>query len=190
MNPVVSILLGVVLLKEKMAKGQWIAFSFVCLGLLVLMSQISTFPWISFTLAFSFGLYGFMKKKTTQYPFITLTMEMVLASIVSVVYFYFIFTGGTNSFPSDSLLTNFLLVSTGAVTAFPLLLFNIGTQKLPLYLMGFLQYIAPTLSLCIGIFVYHETFSSAHLLSFCIVWIGLIVLSVSTTNATKKKHIQ
>jgi chloramphenicol-sensitive protein RarD len=185
-NPIVSILLGVMVLKESLTKLQWVAFALVTVGVLVLIFGIQTFPWISFTLAFSFGMYGMMKKKLKLPPITSLSIEMFIGSIVSVVYLIFLSRSTPLAFPSSTPTITVFLILTGAVTSIPLLLFNEGTHRLPLYWMGFLQYIAPTLTLMLGIFVYHEAFSVVHFVSFCIIWCGLIVLSSSSFVLSRK----
>ncbi|MDD4028944.1 MAG: EamA family transporter RarD [Caldisericia bacterium] len=186
-NPIISILLGVIVLKESLTKLQWIAFALVTVGVLVLIYGIQSFPWISFTLAFSFGMYGMMKKKMKLPPITSLSIEMFIGSIVSVGYLVFLSRSTPLTFSSTSPTITILLIFTGAVTSIPLLMFNEGTQRLPLYWMGFLQYIAPTLSLMIGIFVYREAFSIVHFLAFCIIWSGLIVLSSSSFFISQKR---
>ncbi|MCK5847960.1 MAG: EamA family transporter RarD [Caldisericia bacterium] len=183
-NPIVSVLLGVIILKESLKKPQWIAFSIVVFGVVLLVSTVHILPWISFTLAFSFGFYGLVKKQLKIKPITSLTIEMIIASVFSVLYLCLNTNIGTFTFSMSKI--NLLLVATGIVTALPLLLFNNGASKLPLFWMGILQYLAPTISLLIGIFVFREKFTSMHLLSFCVIWIGLIMFSISSFKLNKK----
>jgi chloramphenicol-sensitive protein RarD len=187
-NPIVSVLLGVIVLKESLKKQQWIAFGIVVFGVLVLMTTVHTLPWIAFTLAFSFGFYGLIKKQLKIKPVTSLTLEMILASVFSILYLSLNTHAG--SFTLGLTKINILLIATGVVTALPLLLFNTGTSKLPLFWMGILQYIAPTISLLIGIFVFQEKFTSMHLLSFCVIWIGLILFSISSFKINKKVNLK
>ncbi len=185
-NPVLSILLGVIVLKESLTKMQWVAFALVTAGVSLLIFSIQTIPWVSFTLAFSFGMYGMVKKKLALQPITSLTLEMFIGSILSVGYLMILSQNSTLAFPSANLKINVFIVLTGVITSFPLLLFNAGTNRLPLYWMGFLQYVAPTLSLMVGVFIYNEYFSVLHFVSFCIIWSGLIVLSTSSFFASRK----
>jgi chloramphenicol-sensitive protein RarD len=189
-NPVISILLGVIVLKESLTKMQWVAFALVTLGVSVLVFGIQTFPWVSFTLALSFGMYGMLKKKLALPPITSLTLEMFVGSILSVGYLIILSQNTILAFPSASTKINVFLILTGVITSFPLLLFNAGTNRLPLYWMGFLQYIAPTLSLMVGIFIYNEYFSILHFVSFCIIWSGLIVLSTTSFFTSRKAALE
>lgn len=189
-NPVISILLGVIVLKESLTKMQWVAFALVTVGVFVLIFGIHTFPWVSFTLALSFAMYGMLKKKLALPPITSLTLEMFIGSILSVGYLIILSQNTTLAFPATSTKINVFLILTGVITSFPLLLFNAGTNRLTLYWMGFLQYVAPTLSLMVGIFIYNEYFSILHFVSFCIIWSGLIVLSTTSFFDSRKAALE
>lgn len=192
-NPLVSILLGVFILKEKLNKTQIISFSIAALGVLILTVSYGQFPWISFSLAISFGLYGLVKKVIKVDSSIGLTLETMTVAPLALIYILYLLYKGNFTFLNGSLKIDLLLIGAGAATAIPLLFFAKGAQKIPLYLLGFLQYIAPTIMLFLGVLVYGEHFSTVHLIAFICIWIAALVISVghskwfiSLTNRMKK----
>jgi chloramphenicol-sensitive protein RarD len=177
-NPLVSVLLGVVLLRERLRPLQWAAVSLAALGVLYLTFNYGYIPWIALILAFSFGLYGLAKKTSPLGSFYGLSLETGLMFIPCIGYLLFIESQGTGVFGHSSTLTNMLLVLTGPVTAVPLLMFGAAARRINLSMLGLLQYIAPTLQFLIGVWVYHEPFTAANLVGFCIIWMALILLWV------------
>ena len=140
------------------------------------------FPWIALSLAISFGLYGLAKKLIKVDSAVGLALETLVVMPLAAIYIGYLLNQGTNSLFAGSLSTTLLLVGAGAATAVPLLFFAKGAQKIPLATLGILQYIAPTLTLILGVFVYHETFSTIHLLAFTFIWSALILYSLSKTK--------
>jgi chloramphenicol-sensitive protein RarD len=134
------------------------------------------------TLAVSFGLYGLAKKLIKVDSAIGLTLETMVITPLALVYIGVLFVQGENSLLAGSLLTDLLLIGAGAATAIPLLYFAKGAQKIPLSMLGFIQYISPTITLILGIFVYGEQFTKLHLLSFTFIWAALTIYSVSRTK--------
>ncbi|MBU5212564.1 EamA family transporter RarD [Heyndrickxia oleronia] len=192
-NPLISILLGVFILKEKLNKAQIISFCIAALGVLILTISYGDFPWISFSLAITFGLYGLVKKMIKVDSAIGLTLETMTVAPLALIYMIYLLFTSNFSFLNGSLKIDLLLIGAGAATAIPLLLFAKGAQRIPLYLLGFLQYIAPTIMLILGVLVYHEHFSTAHMIAFICIWTAAIVLSIgnskwfiSLTNRIKK----
>jgi chloramphenicol-sensitive protein RarD len=177
-NPLVSVLLGVVFLRERLRPLQWAAVSLAALGVLYLTLDYGYIPWIALVLALTFGLYGLAKKTSPLGSFYGLSLETGLMFIPCIGYLLFIQSQGTGVFGHSSALTNILLVFTGPATAVPLLMFGAAARKMNLTMLGLLQYIAPTLQFLIGVWVYHEPFTIANLVGFCIIWIALIVLWV------------
>ena len=177
-NPLISIVLGVVVLKEKLTRGQCIALILAGLAVINLTIHFGTFPWVALILAFTFAIYGLLKKTVDVSAMFGLTIETMLVTPIAIVYLLMI---SNSAFLADSvsLATPLLLIGTGIATAIPLLLFAHGAKKIPLALLGFLQYIAPTIMLIIGIFIFKETFSSAHIISFALIWISLIIFMSS-----------
>jgi chloramphenicol-sensitive protein RarD len=181
-NPLISVLLGMVVLKEKLDKWQYVAFLLALLGVLNLTLHFGSVPWLALVLAVSFGMYGLLKKMVGAGAITGLTLETLIMSIPALIYLLYLQQAGSSSFDLASPRISLLLIGAGLVTGVPLLLFSMGTLRLSLTMVGFLQYISPTLSLIIGIFLYHETFTLIHLLSFALIWAGLVVFSVSRSR--------
>ncbi len=181
-NPLVSVLLGVFILKESLSRAQAVSFVLAAVGVLVLTISYGQFPWISFTLAFSFGLYGLAKKLIKVDSAIGLTLETMVVAPIAFAYMIYLMAIGKESLFHVSASTDFLLIGAGAATAIPLLFFAKGAQQIPLYMLGFLQYIAPTLTLLLGIFVYKEPFTGIDFISFFFIWSALLIFTVSRTK--------
>lgn len=188
-NPLVSILLGMLVLKEKLSFYQYISFVLAAIGVLVVTFSHGKFPWIAIILALSFGLYGLVKKLINVDSSIGLTLETLVVTPIAAIYMGFLFFNGSGSFLSAGVNVPLLLMGAGAATALPLLYFAKGAQKIPLSLLGFLQYIAPTITLLLGIFVYHEHFSKAQLVSFVFIWSALTIYSLSKTKLLPEKGL-
>ncbi|WP_108671297.1 EamA family transporter RarD [Peribacillus acanthi] len=180
-NPLISVLLGVVILKEKLSRPQVISVVLAAIGVIILTFHFGKFPTISFILAITFGLYGLAKKMINADASIGLTLETMMVAPIALGYFLISAFQGQSMFVS-SIDTTLLLIGGGIATALPLLFFAKGAQKVSLSMMGFLQYIAPTLTLMIGVFIYHEEFTRTHLISFIFIWVGLIIYSFSKTK--------
>jgi chloramphenicol-sensitive protein RarD len=181
-NPLVSVLLGMVFLKERLSLPQYLSFLLAAIGVLIMTISYGQFPWIALSLAISFGLYGLAKKLIKVDSSVGLALETLVVMPLSAIYIGYLVAQGTNSLFSGSWTTTLLLVGAGAATAVPLLFFAKGAQRIPLATLGILQYIAPTLTLILGVFVYHETFSEVHLLAFTFIWSALILYSLSRTK--------
>lgn len=186
-NPLVSVVLGMFVLKEKLSPIQYLSFFLALIGVLIISLSYGRIPWIAFALALSFGLYGLAKKLIKVESAIGLTLETMAVMPLSAIYLVFLFLKGTNSFLTAGAGTDLLLIGAGAATAVPLLYFAKGAQKIPLSMLGFLQYIAPTLTLILGIFVYGEHFSKLELLAFIFIWSALTVYSLSRTKLFTEK---
>ncbi|MGG3915042.1 EamA family transporter RarD [Rossellomorea vietnamensis] len=187
-NPLVSVLLGVFILKESLSKAQIISFGLAAIGVLILTFSYGEFPWIAIGLAFSFGLYGLAKKLIQVESSIGLTLETMTIAPLSLIYLGYMYQEGTLSLFHVSVGTDLLLMGAGAATAIPLLFFSKGAQQIPLYMVGFLQYIAPTITLILGIFMYHEEFSVTHLVSFMFIWLALTVFTASRVQYARKRR--
>ncbi|MDZ5472523.1 EamA family transporter RarD [Bacillus sp. 31A1R] len=181
-NPLVSVLLGVIFLKEKLSTAQYASFILAFIGVLIISFSYGRFPWIAIVLAVSFGLYGLAKKLIKVDSAIGLTLETMVVTPLALIYIIYLFIQGSQSFFTISITTDLLLLGAGAATALPLLYFAKGAQKIPLSMLGFLQYIAPTLTLMLGIFFYGEHFTKLHLLSFMCIWTALTIYSISKTK--------
>ena len=181
-NPLVSVLLGILILKERLSLWQLAAFVLAAVGVFSLTLQFGTFPWIAIVLALTFGLYGLFKKTVDIGSVTGLTLETLLTCSFALPYLFCVSNIGSSQFGFHLSSTNLLLMGAGAVTATPLVLFAAGAKRLPLFAIGFLQYISPTIALLLGVLVYHEPFTQGHLLSFGIIWIGLLLFSLSRTK--------
>lgn len=182
-NPIISILLGVIFLKEKLARAQVIAVVLAFIGVMVMTLSLGAFPYISLTLALSFGFYGLLKKKMDYAVIEGLAVETLFVTPFALIaWFYFI--NSDQSFVTNHATLGMwaLVISSGIVTAVPLLLFAFTARNIPLSMMGFMQYIGPTISLLLGVLVYHEAFTVTHAISFSLIWLGLIVFSVATVK--------
>lgn len=181
-NPLVSVLLGVIFLKEKLSPAQYASFIIAGIGVLILGLSYGKFPWISVVLALSFGVYGLAKKMIKVDSAVGLTLETMVVTPFALAYMVFLFLNGEHALLSGSVSTDLLLVGAGAATALPLLYFAKGAQKIPLSMLGLLQYIAPTITLLLGVLVYGEHFTKHHLQAFVFIWSALTIYSLSKTK--------
>lgn len=178
-NPLVSVLLGVFFLKERLMPAQKVAFVLAAIGVTILTVSYGQFPWLAFLLALSFGFYGLLKKTIRLNALRGLAIETLFLLPVAIAYYVYLFATNQAEFLTVSLNTDILIILSGAATALPLLFFAMGAQRIPLYLIGFLQYIAPTSMLILGVFVYGESFGSIDLLSFTLIWTALVLFTLS-----------
>lgn len=183
-NPLVMIGFGVFFLKEKMRPLQWLAVGIATLGALVLTFDYGRLPWIALTLAISWGSYGFIKKQLGLGALEGLTIETLFASLPYLLYLLYLGNKGTGQFGHGVGIT-ILLLSAGAVTAIPLLLFNGSTTRLPLTVLGLLQYITPTIQFSIGVWVRHEDMPATRWIGFVIIWIALIALATDLIKSSR-----
>lgn len=183
-NPLLSILLAIVVLKEAVTSRQVLAIIIAAVGVIYLTFSFGVFPWVSITLAFTFSLYGLFKKTITVDAMIGLTIETLIVAPIAIAYLLITPTQG-ELFDVNEIKTTLLLIGTGAATAIPLLLFAHGAKRIPLAALGFLQFIAPTIMLILGVFLYKETFSTAHLISFIFIWAALIIFMSSSFRQTQ-----
>ncbi|KZZ84291.1 EamA family transporter RarD [Bacillus sp. SJS] len=189
-NPLISVLLGMIFLKEKLNGWQKLSFILALTGVLISGFHFGSFPWISMILALSFGLYGLTKKVTKLNASIGLTFETLAVLPFSVMYLLHLSQTGKSSFLAGSLSVDLLLIGAGIVTAIPLLLFATGAQKIPLYMTGILQYIAPTLTLIAGLTIFNETFTRVDLVTFTFIWSALAVFTLSSSKAARSVHLK
>lgn len=185
-NPLITVLLGILVLKERLSFWQLISIVLAASGVLILTLSYGEFPWISFILAITFALYGLAKKLANLGALTGLTMETLIVTPIAFVYLIFVHTTSVGSFGMMDLKTTFFLIISGIATALPLLLFAAGAKRIPLIFMGFLQYIAPTLQLIVGVFLYREPFTQAHLFAFLFIWIGLFIFTMARTKWMKR----
>lgn len=175
-NPLIIIAFGVVLLKEKMRRLQWVAVSIASVGVIILTVDYGRLPWVALGLALSWGTYGLVKKQLGLGALEGLAIETMIAFIPYCGYLIFIGSKGEGQFGNGAGLT-ILLISAGAVTAIPLLLFNGSTTRLPYSTIGLMQYITPTIQFSIGVWVNNEAMPTARWVGFIFIWLALITLA-------------
>ncbi len=178
-NPLVNVMLGFLVLKERLRPGQWGAIALAGVGVLWLTWQAGQMPWIALILAASFGAYGLMRKTAKLGALEGLSFETLILFPFALGYLAWLTLQGQNSFlTTTSDTTRWLLVAAGPITAIPLLLFASGARKIPLSVLGLLQYIGPTIQMSLGIFLFHEAFTSARLAGFVLIWSALALYAV------------
>jgi chloramphenicol-sensitive protein RarD len=175
-NPLIIIAFGVILLKEKMRPLQWVAVSIATIGVIILTVDYGRLPWVALALALSWGTYGLIKKQLGLGALEGLAIETMIAFLPYCAYLIFIGSKGDGQF-GDGIGLTALLISAGAVTAIPLLLFNGSTNRLPYSTIGLLQYITPTIQFSIGVWVNNEDMPAARWVGFIFIWIALITLA-------------
>jgi chloramphenicol-sensitive protein RarD len=183
-NPLIIIGFGVLLLKEKMRPLQWAAVAIASLGVLVLTIDNGRLPYIALALAFSWGTYGLIKKQLGLGALEGLAIETFISAFFYLAYLIYIGNQGTGQFGHSWGLT-ILLISAGAVTAIPLLLFNGSTNRLPFTTLGLLQYITPTLQFSVGVWVRHEEMPTARWIGFLIIWVALTTLALDLIKSSR-----
>jgi len=181
-NPMVSVLLGVLFLKEQLRIGQWISVGLAGAGVLFLTIMFGAVPWIALVLALSFGLYGLIKKLSPLDSLPGLTLETGLLLLPAIIFLGLQEVNGDGSFGHTGWDIGLLLASSGVVTAIPLLLFSAGTKRINLTTIGILQYITPTIQFLLGTFVFKEPFNVLKLVGFVMIWIALIIFTAETIH--------
>jgi len=174
-NPLLSVLLGVIFLRERLRPMQWVPVGIATIGVIYLTAIYGRLPWIALSLAFSFGFYGFVKKLAPLGSLYGLTLETAIAFPFALIYLLILERNGSGAFAHAGVSTTLLLIGAGAVTTIPLLMFASAAKQIPLTVVGLLQYVAPTLQFLIGVFLYKEPFDHSHLIGFGIVWVALII---------------
>lgn len=172
-NPMLSVCLGVFVLKESMNRLEQLAVVFAVAGIGCMIAKTGYLPWVALTEAISFCAYGFAKKFIPVSAFTSIMLETLIMLPLMLGYLIYLGLQHVNAFQLYDWGTMAYLVGCGVVTATPLLFFTACAQRVPLYLLGFMQYISPTISMTIGVFLYNEAFTSAHAWTFGLIWVGL-----------------
>lgn len=180
-TPLFSVLLGVVVLHERLNFWQGVAFLLAMVGVLIMTVTYGRIPWIALVLTLTFGLYGLSKKLVKVESLTALGLETMFVAPLCLMYIANKQFQGDGALGTISLSITGLLVLSGVITALPLLWFAQAAKKIPLSKVGFIQYLAPTLALLLGVFVYKEPFTRVHLLSFGCIWCALALYSLSNT---------
>ena len=186
-NPIVTVLLGVLVLRERLRTTQWVAVGISVIAVIVLAVNYGTFPWISLALAFSFGLYGLLKKRVGPRVDALTGLAIETAWLMPLAVLQLVFVGATTGvvFGTAGIGNTLLLAAAGIVTSVPLLLFAAAARRLPLVIIGFVQYLTPILQFLFGTFIMLEAMPPERWLGFSLVWFALIVLSTDMVFHTR-----
>jgi chloramphenicol-sensitive protein RarD len=177
-NPLLSVLLGVIFLRERLRLLQWIAIALAAAGVIYLALIYGRLPWIALGLAFTFGFYGLVKKTAPLNSLNGLTLETGILFVPGLLFLVYQDSIGQGAFSHSGVGSDLLMIGAGLITTIPLLMFASAAQRIPLTLIGIMHYITPTLQLLLGVLIYKEAFSVAQALGFGIVWIGLIIFCI------------
>lgn len=184
-NPLLSVLMGVIFLKERLRIAQWIPVVLAAIGVTYLTFIYGRLPYIALTLAFSFGLYGLVKKLSPLGSLYGLTIETAILFVPALIYLIAMEANSTAAFLHTGISSDLLMIGAGVVTTIPLLMFASAAKSIPLWVVGLLQYIAPTIQFLLGVFLYKEPFSQYQLIGFGIVWAALIFFVVENYLANR-----
>ena len=177
-NPLVNIMFGSVLLKERLRRTQWMAIAVAALGVAWLTWQAGSVPWVALALAVSFGGYGLLRKTAALGALEGLSFETMVLFPLAAGYVVWLSMHGQNAFlNTESNTTRLLLVAAGPITAIPLLLFASGARKIPLSIVGLLQYMTPTMQFLLGVWLFHEAFTPDRLVGFVLIWLALALFA-------------
>jgi chloramphenicol-sensitive protein RarD len=188
-NPLLSVMLGVFFLHEHLRRWQWFPIGLAAAGVLFLTIAYGSLPWIALTLAFSFGIYGLVKKTAPLGSLYGLTLETGILFLPAMIYLLYTDTNGQGAFLHTGLLSDVLMVGAGLATTIPLLMFASATRRIPLSLVGILQYIAPTLQFLLGVLVYGESFTYIQFIGYGTVWAALLIFAVEGYFAYRTKPV-
>ena len=189
-NPLISVAMGVLILKEKLRKTQWIAVGIAIVAVVVLTIASGSLPWIALTLGLSFAIYGLLKKFANLPSLHSLGIETAVLVPIAMVILGIAIVNGSESFVLDGPKITFLLIMLGPVTAIPLLAFGGASTRIPLSTLGVLQYITPIAQFFLGVFVFQEIMSTGRWIGFTLVWISLVIFTVDMYRHTRTRNRQ
>ncbi|HEX7029184.1 MAG TPA: EamA family transporter RarD [Gammaproteobacteria bacterium] len=185
-NPLVSVFLGMLFLKETLRPWQWVAIVLAAAGTLNLAFNFGTVPWLSLFLAFSFGFYGLVRKAAPVPPLLGLFVETLLAAPAALIFLFWLDAQGEGSFARVNSYTDLMLVASSIFTALPLLWFTNAAKRLRLSTVGMFQYLAPTLNFLLAVFVYGEVFTSVHAVTFGLIWFALALYTADVFRVQRR----
>ncbi len=188
-NPLLSVMLGMIFLGETMRRGQWIAVAVAATGVLYLTWVEQTLPWIGLILAITFGLYGLLRKTAPLNAIEGLSMETFLLFIPALLFMGWLAMRGELSYISEPASVRVLMMLAGAVTVIPLLFFAAGARRIPLAMVGIFQYIAPSLQFLIGVLIFREPFTSAQFVGYAIVWAALALYALEGFRHSRQESV-
>lgn len=178
-NPLMSVLFGIVFFRERISGLKKISLLLAAIGIVLMTYELGKLPWVAVVLAVSFSVYGALKKQLHLNPFSSITLETLLMVPFAVPYIGMLMMSPANHFSLATPDLALYLMGTGVVTAVPLVLFSYGANLLPLNVLGFFQYISPTIGLLLGIFFFHETFGMAQISALGFVWAAIVLFTVA-----------
>jgi len=187
-NPLISVALGVLLLRERLRRLQWVAVGIAILAVAILTVSYGSLPWISLTLGFSFGMYGLLKKLANVGSTDSLVIETAALAPFALALMGVWEAGGQAAFVLDGWQISVLLILLGPVTALPLLAFGGAATRIPLSTLGVLQYITPILQFAIGVFIFNEAMPASRWIGFLFVWSALVVFSTDAYRHSRSRH--
>lgn len=185
-NPLLNVLLGILIYKERLLWPQKLSIAIAFLGVAIMTVQLGTLPIVSIILAVSFSLYGAVKKRLTIHPFSSIAFEAWLVTPIALWYLAAMDTTSW-TFIENLTPTGLLLIGAGLTTSIPLILFSYGARLLPLNILGFLQYLSPTMGFFLAIFYFGESFGTAQLIAFGCIWVALVLFTLSNQMTTRIK---
>lgn len=186
MNPLLTVLFGVLFFKEKLSKAQLVATIIALIGVIILTMNYGSVPWIAILISISFAIYGVLKKRIPLEATRGLVIETFVLLPIALSCYVYIWIYGEPAFLHMNWQTNLLMMVSGILTAIPLILFAKGAQMIPLYLLGFLQYVSPTLMLLLGVLLYHEPFTRIEFVAFSMIWVALVLFSSAMFYENRK----
>lgn len=188
-NPLVNILLGMIFLRERLRAWQWLPLGLATVGVVYLTITYGSLPLIALTLAMSFAFYALVKKTAPLNSLYGLAFETSVLFIPATIYLFFVETTGHGAFLHTGIIADILLVGAGIVTTIPLLLFASAARRVPLSVVGILQYLSPTLQFLCGVLIFHEPFNQSQLIGFGFVWLALIIFAIESIAAHRAQAV-
>jgi chloramphenicol-sensitive protein RarD len=188
-NPLLAVLLGVFFLRERLRPLQWLPIGLAAAGVLYLTFAYGSLPWVALTLAFSFAFYGLVKKTAPLGALHGLTLETGILFLPAIAFLLFSEFTGTGAFMHTTPLLDAMLIGAGLVTVIPLWMFSTAAQRIPLTMIGILQYINPTMQFLLGVLIYKEPFDHRRLIGFGVVWVALILFGLEGYFAQRRKKV-
>jgi chloramphenicol-sensitive protein RarD len=188
-NPLLTVLLGMIFLGERLRRWQTVSVVLAGVGVTYMTAGSGTFPWVAFGLALTFGFYGLLRKTAPVDALVGLTIETVLLGPLALAYLVYLMIAGSASFGAVSRSLDLLLILAGVVTATPLLWFTESARRLRLSTVGFLQYIAPTGQFLLAVVAYREPFTGRHLVTFCCIWAALVIYSLDAARTHRRSPV-
>ncbi len=187
-NPLISVIFGMLIFREKLSKATIIAVSIAGIGVTVMTFSAGTVPWTALTMAISFSIYGVLKKTIQLEAARGLAIETLFMLPVALIYYAYIWNSNEMSFLQGDIKTDLLLMGGGIITAIPLVLFAKGAHRIPLYLMGFIQFLSPTITLFLGVVLFKEPFTTLEFFTFGCIWIAIVIFSASKFMEAKRRY--